>query len=155
MGTSATLMERSRPYRFLVELARGKVNQLRSQLFDWRNGGLVVPPELTQRIQEVSHAFGRTVTAEGEDVIDREADGALVQAYRAAAQLVETYTTQVFQIRHQRSPRLDTAACPVGWARSFLRVSPGRNWFGPATRSASPSPGTRWRPKKPRIAGRH
>ncbi len=115
MGTSATLMERTTAYRFLVELARGKVNQLRCQLFDWRNGGLVVPPELTQRIQEVSHAFGKAVTAEGAEVTDREADSALVQAYRAAAQLVETYTNQVFQIRHQRSPRLDTAlSCRLG-----------------------------------------
>src|SRR5207244_10939733 len=31
MGTTATLLERSLPYRLLVELARGKVNQLRSQ----------------------------------------------------------------------------------------------------------------------------
>src|SRR5215831_15511165 len=31
MGASATLIERPVPYQFLVELARGKVNQLRCQ----------------------------------------------------------------------------------------------------------------------------
>src|SRR5438552_1178680 len=31
MGTSATLMERATPYRLLLELARGKVNQVRCQ----------------------------------------------------------------------------------------------------------------------------
>ena len=32
MGMSATLMERERPYPLLLELARGKVNQVRCQL---------------------------------------------------------------------------------------------------------------------------
>src|SRR5437764_14126679 len=36
MGTSATLMERSAPYNLLLELARGKVNQVRCQASDWR-----------------------------------------------------------------------------------------------------------------------
>src|SRR5690242_11222764 len=35
MGTTATLMERPSPYNFLVELARGKVNQVRCQAADW------------------------------------------------------------------------------------------------------------------------
>jgi hypothetical protein len=140
MGTSATLMERKSPYRLLVELARGKVNQLRCQLIDWRNGGLVVPPELTQRVQEVSHAFGRTVTAEDHQTIDAEASRTLVQAYVAAAQLVEIYAQQVFQIRHQRSPRFDTAlSCRLGTTiptgipaqelvRSFNTVSIPLSW---------------------------
>src|SRR5437763_17001021 len=34
MGSSATLIERPEPYRLAIELARGKVNQVRSQLFD-------------------------------------------------------------------------------------------------------------------------
>src|SRR5262245_53857645 len=35
MNTSATLMERPAPYQLLVELARGKVNQVRNQAADW------------------------------------------------------------------------------------------------------------------------
>src|SRR5262245_13830753 len=42
MGATATLMERPAAYRLLTELARGKVNQVRSQLADWRAGGLQV-----------------------------------------------------------------------------------------------------------------
>src|SRR5262245_30143893 len=44
MGTSATLMERPAPYQLLVELTRGKVNQVRSQGADWAAGGLEVSP---------------------------------------------------------------------------------------------------------------
>src|SRR4051794_10063933 len=35
MGTSATLMERPTPYQLVVELARGKINQVRCQAADW------------------------------------------------------------------------------------------------------------------------
>src|SRR5262249_25422526 len=44
MGASATLMERSAPYNLLIELARGKVNQVRNQLAEWRAIGLQVSP---------------------------------------------------------------------------------------------------------------
>src|SRR5437870_1523025 len=40
MGSSATLIERPQPYRIGVELARGKLNQLRGQAADWRAVGL-------------------------------------------------------------------------------------------------------------------
>src|SRR5688572_25224851 len=41
MTASATLMERAAPYHLAIELARGKVNQVRSQAADWVMGGLV------------------------------------------------------------------------------------------------------------------
>src|SRR5689334_22405858 len=46
MTSTATLMERPNPYSLPVEIARGKVNQLRCQAADWRAGGLALPPEL-------------------------------------------------------------------------------------------------------------
>src|SRR5262245_54645927 len=39
MGSSATLMQRPAAYNLIVELARGKVNQVRGQLADWESGG--------------------------------------------------------------------------------------------------------------------
>src|SRR5438132_489323 len=44
MVSTATLIERPLPYQLAVELARGKVNQLRNQAFDWQMGGLLMPP---------------------------------------------------------------------------------------------------------------
>src|SRR5438132_1710406 len=40
ISSTATLMEREDPYLFQVELARGKINQMRCQASDWRAGGL-------------------------------------------------------------------------------------------------------------------
>src|SRR5262249_25900310 len=57
-STSATLMERKAPYDLLIELARGKLNQVRSQASDWKVGGLQIPPMLADLIHEASRTFG-------------------------------------------------------------------------------------------------
>ncbi|HTU21928.1 MAG TPA: endo-1,4-beta-xylanase [Gemmataceae bacterium] len=112
MGTSATLIERPHPYNLLVELARGKVNQVRSQAFDWRVGGLVLPPDLERRIHEVSLAFAHAVAGVAPEEAAAQAQKVLDLAYQAAEQLVQAYVSQVFHIRHQRHTRLDTTlAC--------------------------------------------
>ncbi len=43
MALSATLMERLAPYHLPLELARGKINQVRGQAADWIMGGLMMP----------------------------------------------------------------------------------------------------------------
>jgi hypothetical protein len=115
MGTSATLMERAAPYDFLLELARGKVNQVRCQAVDWKVGGLQLSPALQEHIHDATRAFGKAVT-HGTDA-SALAQTALDQAYQAADELVRTYIEQVFVIRHQRQPRLDTLlGCRLGAA---------------------------------------
>ncbi|HEY7308573.1 MAG TPA: endo-1,4-beta-xylanase [Gemmataceae bacterium] len=117
MGTSATLIERTRPYNLLVELARGKVNQVRCQAFDWRSGGLQLSDELDKLIQDASLAFGRAITGVAPEQASPQAQIALNLAYKAADQLVRAYVQQVFQIRHQRQARLDTTvACNMSAA---------------------------------------
>lgn len=108
-GSSATLMERAAPYDLLIELARGKVNQVRNQAAEWQSGGLVVPPALLSRLRDATLAFGRSVTAESPAEAHRHAQLALDQAYADAELLVELYRDQVYRIRHQRHPRLDAA----------------------------------------------
>src|SRR5262245_18530713 len=39
MTSTPTVIERDQPYQLQVELARGKVNQVRSQAADWLMGG--------------------------------------------------------------------------------------------------------------------
>jgi hypothetical protein len=107
MGATATLMERPNPYRFLIELARGKVNQLRGQASDWQMGGLQIPSDLQEEIRQTSAAFARAITQPNVDDSDRGAQAALESAYRAADRLVHAYVEQVFLIRRQRQPRLE------------------------------------------------
>jgi hypothetical protein len=115
MATSPTLMERDAPYHLQVELARGKVNQLRNQAADWLSGGLQMPDRLEDAIRDATLGFARAVTEASPARAGAQAQTALVQAFQAADKLVHVYMNQVFQVRHQRQPRLDTAlACRLG-----------------------------------------
>jgi hypothetical protein len=106
---TATLMERPTPYDLVVELARGKVNQLRCQSADWRAGGLVVPDKLEEEISQATRAFGLSALGSDHRESGTLGQSALVSACQAAQHLVQTYTEQVFQVRHQREPALKTA----------------------------------------------
>jgi hypothetical protein len=109
MGTSATLMEREQPYHFHLELARGKVNQLRCQTADWQAGGLTIPDSLQEQIRRAQQTFGQALHESAPASISQYAQNALTASYHAAEHLVQAYMDQVFQVRHQRQPRLDTA----------------------------------------------
>jgi hypothetical protein len=108
MGSSSTLMERDTPYEMLVELARGKVNQVRCQMQDWCMGGLQVSAEMQESVQRASSAFGRSVLAELPAERILQVRSVLDSAYRAADRLVRTYIDQVLHIRHQHQVKLET-----------------------------------------------
>jgi hypothetical protein len=117
MSASATLMERDLPYYFQLELARGKINQLRCQAADWRSGGLQMPGDLVQQIRDASLTFGRAVTQMPSDQAADNAQTALQMGYQTADRLVRLYIDQVFQVRQQRQAQLDaTLSCRLNGA---------------------------------------
>src|SRR5438477_145967 len=76
---------------------------------DWAVGGLQVGAPLQQRIDGASRRFVRAIAEGDSPGVVPEARAALAEGYAAAGQLVQAYVGQVFQVRHQRQPRLDTA----------------------------------------------
>jgi hypothetical protein len=115
MCSSATLIERPTPYLLPTELARGKVNQVRSQLADWLTGGLPTTPQIEQQVHEATFAFSRAVTHSPPEQAGQIAQHALDLAYQAAEQIVQLYVDQVFQVRHQRQAKLDALlGCRLG-----------------------------------------
>ena len=62
VGT-ATLAERAEPYDLAVELARGKLNDVRNQLADWRQMGLRCPPSSTTSWSSPRRPFVRAATS--------------------------------------------------------------------------------------------
>ena len=121
MAGSATLMERPQPYHLLIELARGKLNQIRGQVSDWVMGGLQVTESLAEQIHIATEAFVHAVTGVNGSGSVADAKKALAEGYRAADLLTQTYVSQVFQLRHERQPTLDTA---LGCRPSSLPNSP-------------------------------
>jgi hypothetical protein len=108
LTTTATLMERDSPYLLAVELTRGKVNQLRNQLADWKMAGLQTTPELEEQIRAAVHSFGLAICALPGPESQALAQAALGKTFAAGEALVGAYTDQVFRVRHQRHPQLDT-----------------------------------------------
>jgi hypothetical protein len=133
-------MERPAPYNLLVELARGKINQVRNQAADWQAGGLQLTPALQQQIHDASLAFGHAVCATAPDEVNRRAQAPLDLGYRVAEELVLAYVSQVYRIRHLRQQHLNSfLSCPLGpsalrpelgdlLAAGFNRVSLPLSW---------------------------
>ena len=105
---SATLIERPTPYHISQELARGTINRLRCQLAEWSLRGLTLNPKLEESIRRATFAFGRTLSVESPAEVSRLSEHALILGCRAAEELVDTYSRQVFQLRRARQPQLDS-----------------------------------------------
>ena len=114
---TTSLMFRDRPYELAIELARGKVNQVRNQYADWHGGGLSAAPDVEALLHRATHVFGSAILEEDVNPADLQADEALAIAHEAADLLVRRYEDQVYRLRHQRQAKLDTAfGCRVGAA---------------------------------------
>lgn len=143
--TTATLRERPEAYSLLVELARGKLNQVRTQSADWGDLGLRTPPEFDRALEEATRLFGTAVlarpSANGSPAgVDPDATAAKVleQSYALADRLVRLYTDQVFATRHHEEGRLAThlsarVSRPLGlleadYRQAFNAVQLGLVW---------------------------
>lgn len=151
MTSSATLMERAVPYSLLIELARGKVNQVRGRAADWIMGGLLMSDELARDLLDAAKTFGHAIAALPDAESEAKAREALLRGYEAAHDLVHAYVGQVFQVRHHRQPRLDTLlgcrlqttpADPALYSQAFNAVAVNLPW-----NEIEPEPGQfQWEP---------
>lgn len=108
LGTGS-LMERERPYHLLVELARGKVNQVRSQLAEWQSIGLTPPKPLMDKLHEAVEQFALAATSQHEPATSApHAERAIEAALHAAALLATTFTEQALAVRYRQAAKLST-----------------------------------------------
>ena len=108
IGT-ATLGERFEPYDLAVELARGRLNEVRNQLADWVQMGLRTTPELDRLLAESRRSFVTAVVArDAPDLSHAAAQASLAAACKAGNLLVEAYTRQVLHNRLSATPKLPT-----------------------------------------------
>ncbi len=129
MLTTASLMERDRPYLLEVELARGALNRLRNQKANWEAAGMKVPEPILKRIKEATEKFSRCVTAQSNPadatVLAREVHSHVLSLTTA---LGASYAQQALALRHASGSKLNTmmgaslGAAPLSdaTAHSFL-----------------------------------
>src|SRR4051794_27471050 len=120
MLSSCTLMEREAPYRLLVELARGKLNQVRNQSWEWRTAGLEIPTDFVNNLNRAQQSFRTAIAAGSPELGDMAAADVLESLALAGNSLVEAYVEQVFQLRRERP---ETSNFDLG-CRYQMRPSP-------------------------------
>lgn len=107
--STASLMERQRPYLLPVELARGTLNRLRQQQAVWQSMGLMSPPEYKPLEKQALRAFAQAATHQANPLEAAEqAEQALTYTLAALEVLSGAYVQQVLALRHEQSPALAT-----------------------------------------------
>jgi hypothetical protein len=108
VGT-ATLSERTAPYVLSLELARGKLNDVRNQMADWTQMGLRTTPDLGDVLAAARRAFVRAAMYSDDPDICLEASQASLEASSKAGDLLtDSYMTQVLQNRLASTGKLTT-----------------------------------------------
>lgn len=127
--TTATLMERERPYVLSVELARGTLNRIRNQLADWETLGLVVSDELIARLREATALFAQAATVQGQlDSAETLARDSLVAALEVAEKLTARYADQSLAFRHRQGGPLETWL-GANLGQSLLDATTGKHFL--------------------------
>jgi Glycosyl hydrolase family 10 len=117
--STASLPEREEPYLLPLELARGKIAQLRDQVSAWEVAGMTVPAAFKEPFKK-AHALLRSATAVQEQPAEaaRLAVESLQFAMRSAEIVINAYTNQRLAARRKRSTQLPAAlGCSLGQFR--------------------------------------
>ncbi|MEQ8848062.1 hypothetical protein [Botrimarina sp.] len=109
LGTSS-LVERERPYRLEVELARGLLFRVRDQLAGWEQLGLRLSDPVRDGVREATRLFSRAATTQATDpsAASRLANEAIARAADTACLLADLYAEQALDIRMAGGKKLTT-----------------------------------------------
>lgn len=108
VGT-ASLPERQAPYLLPLELARGKIVQLRNQLANWESAGMQIPVGYANLNSQAHTLFSQAVGAQDDLArCGQLADQALEKAFQAAELLTQSYAKQSLAVRHRRYSQIPT-----------------------------------------------
>jgi len=103
MVSTASLPEREQPYLLVVELARGKIVQIRNQASAWELAGMQLPAAYQAPSRNAHRAFARAASSQQDPVLASQlAAEALTFAFEAAEILALSYSTQALAGRLQR-----------------------------------------------------
>ncbi|MBX9622204.1 MAG: endo-1,4-beta-xylanase [Gemmataceae bacterium] len=145
VAATTTLRERDEPYDLMVELARGKLNQVRNQTADWREVGLLTPPDYDHELAEVTRLFGGAVLGGRSAESEAAAAGVLDRSFRLADRLARLYAGQMFATRVAEGGPLPTDLAarhytpPEGAAAGEYRRACTAARVGPRWRDVEPA----------------
>ncbi|MBI3865332.1 MAG: endo-1,4-beta-xylanase [Planctomycetia bacterium] len=114
--STASLPEREMTYILAVELARGKIVQVRNQLAVWQAAGMTVPAEFQPLHREAHQLLAKSVGLQDDPAAASEvAQQAIVKECQAAEIMMHSYIAQRLEVRHKQYPQLPTVlGCSLG-----------------------------------------
>ncbi|WP_437221692.1 endo-1,4-beta-xylanase [Planctomicrobium sp. SH661] len=93
--TTTSLRERDDPYLLPVELARGKLSEVRESWASWEQSGMAIPDAFRKLQREAFQFFAKAGVAAGDlDSACQLAASAIERACAASALLIDAYTVQ-------------------------------------------------------------
>ena len=119
LTATATIRDRAQPYNLLVELARGKLNQVRCQSADWTEMGLRLPGDFVAQLSSLTRLFGTAVHTDSSAEASAISERVLQQSHTLAARLVQIYIEQLFATRLHEGAKLTTRFAARSTAAPF------------------------------------
>jgi hypothetical protein len=136
--STSTLRESDQPYRLLIELARGKLNQVRVQTAEWEGIGLRLPSGFQGSMTEATSRFARALLGPESPEANAIATEVLQRAYLLGDTLTREFVDQMFDTRHHEEGLIDTRLAAqtirgpgilaADYKRSFNATHVGFRW---------------------------
>lgn len=140
--TTSSLREQDTTYVLAVELARGKICQVRNQVAAWEQLGMLIPDTFRTISREAHRLFAMAVGMKADPVeASAVATQAIVKACEAAEALTKAYTDQRLTIRLKKATQL-----PISLGCNLAHAAPVSSWESlvPGTFNAAAIP-IEWR----------
>ncbi|MFM9962701.1 MAG: endo-1,4-beta-xylanase [Planctomycetaceae bacterium] len=122
--TTSSLREQEGTYLLAVELARGKICQVRNQVAAWDQLGMQIPVTF-EPLHKAAHVlFAKAVGLRSDPAAASDiATQAIVKACQAAELLTKAYTEQRLAIRVKKSSQL-----PIKLGCNLAQATPSAHW---------------------------
>jgi Glycosyl hydrolase family 10 len=116
MVSTGSLVERAEPYLLTLELARGKIAQLRDQISAWEVAGMTIPATFHEPFREAHRLFRRAAAIQSQTAESSSlANESLRWAFAAGDVAVRAYASQRLSARRKRSSQPPAAlGCSLG-----------------------------------------
>jgi hypothetical protein len=133
VSSSATLREKPEPYHLLVELARGKLNQVRNAVAELQLQGLEPAERVVAELKAGAHCFARAALECAPGAPDADATAALAHSFAASDALLQQFTAKAIELRTQGGQRIPTRwGCRIGAVPSPAETAEFRAAFSQA-----------------------
>jgi hypothetical protein len=106
--STTCLRERRDPYHLPVELARGVLHRLRSQIENWRTSGMQISGAVQDLLRDATLHFVRAAVSQDDPAAAEAAQRAIEIGLDGVDELTLDYAGQLLAVRRRQTPKLGT-----------------------------------------------